>query len=181
MRSSPLRSLIVSIGVTSRLIDPGLGGFECNGLFLPVENFCFVGEPDACCHRITLLMQPRVLRPGFFQDGNIGIGVLSTGRGSPGRQSLPSLQDQVAGVAPRCHDEWLNFSEALASKDSRGALCRISRRIQQVHRNSHQTNVALTRPPSPSGWRKRQMKWRMRLRKSRNNMTKITIFSRSES
>jgi hypothetical protein len=90
---------------------------------------------------------------------------------------LPSLQDQVAGMAPQCHDVGLSFS----IKRPRGALCRISRRIQQVHRNSHQTNVALTRPPSPSGWRGKQMKWRVRLRRSRDNTTKITIFLRSES
>ena len=51
---------------------------------------------------------------------------------------------------------------------------------QQVHRNNHQTNVALRRPLSPSGWRKTQMKWRVRLRKPRNDTTRITIFSRSD-
>jgi hypothetical protein len=64
---------------------------------------------------------------------------------------------------------------------ARGALCRISRRVQRIHRNSHQTNVALTKLPSPSGWRKTQMKWRIRLRRSRKNTTRITIFLRSES
>ena len=29
--------------------------FHYYGLFLPVENFCFLGEPDAGCQRITLL------------------------------------------------------------------------------------------------------------------------------